>query len=76
MALRASGCAQTSEIIMFMTQDALNRFTVSEGRSIGADAAITVISGGASEASTLRQHRSRFSDLFLQSKGLIGDLSA
>src|ERR1700722_18209637 len=38
------GLAKHSEIIMFMTQDSLNKFTAGDGWSVGADAGITVVS--------------------------------
>ena len=41
------GVAQHSEIILFMTQEALDRFTISEGWSVGADTAVAVVSEGA-----------------------------
>ncbi len=41
------GVARHSEIILFMTQEALNRFTASDGWSVGADTAVAVVSEGA-----------------------------
>jgi lipid-binding SYLF domain-containing protein len=41
------GVARHSEIILFMTQDALDRFTASKGWSVGADTAVAVVSEGA-----------------------------
>src|ERR1700691_1230815 len=43
------GLAKHSEIIMFMTQDSLDKFTSSGDWSIGADAGVTGFSGGAKE---------------------------
>jgi lipid-binding SYLF domain-containing protein len=69
------GLAKHSEIIMFMTQDSLNKFTSSDGWSIGADAGITVVSGGASGTyDTQTQHKPILGFVFAE-KGLIGDLS-
>jgi lipid-binding SYLF domain-containing protein len=62
------GLAKHSEIIMFMTQDSLDKFTSSAGWSIGADAGITLVSGGASVVTIRRPSRSRFSGLFLPSR--------
>ncbi|MDB6010193.1 MAG: hypothetical protein JWL65_2443 [Gammaproteobacteria bacterium] len=41
------GVARHSEIILFMTQEALNRFRASDGWSVGADTAVAVVSEGA-----------------------------
>ena len=41
------GVARHSEIILFMTQEALNRFMASDGWSVGADTAVAVVSEGA-----------------------------
>jgi lipid-binding SYLF domain-containing protein len=41
------GVGRHSEVIMFMTQEALDRFTTSEGWSIGADTAVALVSEGA-----------------------------
>jgi lipid-binding SYLF domain-containing protein len=42
------GLAKHSEVLMFMTQESLNKFTASDGWAIGADAGITVVSMAAS----------------------------
>jgi lipid-binding SYLF domain-containing protein len=69
------GLAAHSEIIMFMTQEALDKFTSSDGWSIGADAGITVISGGSSENyDSQTQHKPILAFGFAE-QGLIGDLS-
>ena len=41
------GVAWHSEIILFMTREALDRFTTSDGWSVGADTAVVVVSEGA-----------------------------
>jgi len=41
------GVARHSEIILFMTQDALDRFLASKGGAVGADTAVAVVSEGA-----------------------------
>jgi lipid-binding SYLF domain-containing protein len=70
-----AGLAQHSEIIMFMTQEALDKFTKSDGWSIGADAGITVVSQGASgEYDSKTQQKPILAFAFAE-KGLIGDLS-
>jgi lipid-binding SYLF domain-containing protein len=69
------GLAKHSEIIMFMTQDSLDKFTSGAGWSIGADAGITVISDGASGSyDTQKMHKPILGFAFAE-KGLIGDLS-
>jgi lipid-binding SYLF domain-containing protein len=69
------GLAKHSEIIMFMTQDSLNRFTSSNGWSIGADAGITVVSGGASGTYDTQTQQKPILGFVFAEKGLIGDLS-
>jgi lipid-binding SYLF domain-containing protein len=70
-----AGLAKHSEIIMFMTKDSLDKFTKSEGWSIGADAGVTVVSQGASgDYATLTQNKPILGFVFAE-KGLIGDLS-
>jgi lipid-binding SYLF domain-containing protein len=69
------GLAKHSEIIMFMTQDALNKFTSSEGWSIGADAGITVVSGGASGSYDTQTQQKPILGFVFAEKGLIADLS-
>jgi lipid-binding SYLF domain-containing protein len=69
------GLAKHSEIIMFMTQNSLDKFTAARGWSIGADAGITVVSGGADGTiSTETEHKPILGFVFAE-KGLIGDLS-
>src|ERR1700691_5318626 len=41
------GFAKHSEVIMFMTQDSLDKFTASKGWAIGGDASVALISQGA-----------------------------
>jgi lipid-binding SYLF domain-containing protein len=69
------GVGRHSEIIMFMTRDALAQFQNSQGWSVGADTAIAVVStgaGGQYDSATLDKPIIGF--VFRQ-KGLIGDLS-
>lgn len=69
------GLATHSEIIMFMTQESLDKFTSSKGWSIGADAGVTVVSMGASgEYDSKTQQKPILAFAFAE-KGLIGDLS-
>jgi lipid-binding SYLF domain-containing protein len=69
------GLANHSEIIMFMTQESLDKFTSKAGWSIGADAGITVVSGGINTSyDTETVHKPILGFVFAE-KGLIGDLS-
>jgi lipid-binding SYLF domain-containing protein len=69
------GLAQHSEIIMFMTPESLAKFTAGDGWSIGADAGITVVSGGASGTyGSQTEHKPILGFVFAE-KGLLGDLS-
>jgi lipid-binding SYLF domain-containing protein len=69
------GVARRSEIIMFMTQESLDKFENSGGWKIGVDAGIAVVSlgaGGQYDTKTLQQPILGF---VFGEKGLIGDLS-
>jgi lipid-binding SYLF domain-containing protein len=69
------GVGTHSEMIMFMTQEALDKFAKSDGWSAGADAAVAVVTkgaGGEYDSATLGKPILGF--VFSQ-KGLIGDLS-
>jgi lipid-binding SYLF domain-containing protein len=69
------GVAKRSEIIVFMTQESLDKFTSGKDWAIGADAGITVISGGAAGSyDTQTMHKPILGFMFSE-KGLIGDLS-
>lgn len=70
-----AGLAKHSEIIMFMTQSALDKFTASDGWSIGADAGITVMNQGASGAYDSKTQQKPILAFAFAEKGLIGDLS-
>ncbi len=69
------GVAKHREIIMFMTQGALDKFTNSQGWSAGGDTAIAVVSqgaGGTYDSATLGKPILGF---IFSEKGLIGDIS-
>jgi len=69
------GVASHREIILFMTQGALDHFTNSEGWSAGGDSAIAVVSKGAGghyDATSLGKPILGF---VFSEKGLLGDLS-
>ena len=69
------GLAKHSEIIMFMTQESLNKFTTGDGWAIGADAGITVVSGGPTDSYDSQTHEKPILGFIYAQKGLIGDLS-
>ena len=69
------GVAKHSEIIMFMTQDALDKFTNSKGWKVGADAQVALAkvgAGGDYDSETLQKPIIGF---VFGEKGLIADLS-
>jgi len=69
------GVARHSEVILFMTQDALEKFRKSENWSGGADTSFAVVSkgaGGQYDSATLNKPVLGF---IFGEKGLIGDLS-
>jgi lipid-binding SYLF domain-containing protein len=69
------GVASRSEIVMFMTQETLDKFKNSDGWKIGVDAGVAVVSkgaGGQYDSKTLQQPIIGF---VFGEKGLIGDLS-
>jgi lipid-binding SYLF domain-containing protein len=69
------GMASRSEIVMFMTQESLDKFKKSDGWKVGVDAAVAVMSlgaGGQYDTKTLQQPILGF---VFGEKGLIGDLS-
>jgi lipid-binding SYLF domain-containing protein len=68
------GVAKHSEIIVFMTQDSLDKFVNSKGWSVGADAGIAVVKGGAGEYDTQTLQRPILGFVFGE-KGLIADVS-
>lgn len=69
------GVGQHTEMIMFMTQDSLEKFKQSNGWSAGADTAVAMVSKGAGgEYDTATLNKPILGFVFGQ-KGLIGDLS-
>jgi lipid-binding SYLF domain-containing protein len=69
------GAGQRSEILLFMTKDALLKFESSEGYNVGVDAQIAVVSkgaGGGYDSETLQRPILGF---VFDEKGLIGDIS-
>jgi len=69
------GAAKHREIILFMTQESLDKFVKSQGWSVGADAAVAIVktgAGGDYDSVTLSKPILGF---VFGEKGLIGDLS-
>jgi lipid-binding SYLF domain-containing protein len=69
------GYARHSEVILFMTQDALDKFVKSQDWSAGADTSFALVSkgsGGQYDTATLNKPILGF---IFGEKGLIGDLS-
>jgi lipid-binding SYLF domain-containing protein len=69
------GVAQHSEIIMFMTKEALNKFLATKGWSIGADAGITMVSAAANGTYDSKIESKPILAFQFDDKGLLGDLS-
>jgi lipid-binding SYLF domain-containing protein len=69
------GIAHHSEIILFMTQEALNRFTASDGWSVGADTAIAVVSEGAGGQYNSAVVGNPILGFIFGDKGLLADVS-
>jgi lipid-binding SYLF domain-containing protein len=69
------GVAKHDEIIMFMTQEALDKFTSTKGWAVGADTGVAVLSKGAGgEYDTKTLQRPILGFVFAE-KGLIADVS-
>jgi lipid-binding SYLF domain-containing protein len=69
------GAGQRSEVLLFMTREALEKFEASGSFNVGVDAQVAVVSqgaGGAYDSETLRKPILGF---VFDEKGLIGDLS-
>jgi lipid-binding SYLF domain-containing protein len=69
------GVAQHSEIIMFMTKEALNKFLATKGWSMGANAGITMVSAGANGTYDSKIENKPILAFQFNGKGLLGDLS-
>jgi lipid-binding SYLF domain-containing protein len=69
------GAGERSELILFMTREALSKFEASHGYNLGVDAQAAVVSkgvGGAYDSETLKKPILGF---VFDEKGLIGDVS-
>jgi lipid-binding SYLF domain-containing protein len=69
------GVAKRSEILLFMTQDSLDKFTKSQGWSVGADAGVALMSQGAGGTYDSKSLQRPILVFVFGEKGLIGDLS-
>ncbi len=69
------GLSKHSEILMFMTQDALDKFMNSKGWSIGADANVALIKVGAGGDYDTDSLKKPIIGFVFGEKGLIADLS-
>jgi lipid-binding SYLF domain-containing protein len=69
------GAAKRSEIIVFTTQEALDKFVASKGWSVGADAGVAVISKGAGGDYDTHTLAKPVIGFVFGEKGLIADLS-
>lgn len=69
------GAAEHSEVILFMTKEARDRFQRSKGWTIDADAGVAVASKGSGAAYDMSTLRRPILSFVLGERGLIGDLS-
>jgi lipid-binding SYLF domain-containing protein len=69
------GVGERSEIIMFMTNGALDQFMRSDGWSVGADTAVAVVSQGSGNQYDTATIGKPILGFVFAEKGLIGDLS-
>jgi len=69
------GAAKRSEIIVFTTQDSLDKFMSSKGWSVGADTGVAVISKGAGGDYDTQTLKKPVVGFVFGEKGLIADLS-
>lgn len=70
-----AGVGQHSEVILFMTQEALGNFRRSQGWTVGADAQVAVVSKGAGAQYNTEVMKKPILAFMFGEKGLIGDLS-
>lgn len=69
------GVAKHSEVIMFMTKGALDKFVASKGWSIGADTGVALVSKGAGNDYDSQTLKKSILGFVYGEKGLIADLS-
>jgi lipid-binding SYLF domain-containing protein len=69
------GIASRSEIVMFMTQESLDKFKNSDGWKIGVDAGVAIVAMGAGGQYDTKTLQKPILGFVFGEKGLIGDLS-
>jgi lipid-binding SYLF domain-containing protein len=69
------GVSRHSEVVLFNTQDALNKFLNSKGWSIGADASVAVVKTGAGGRYDTQSLSKPVLAFVFGEKGLMGDVS-
>ncbi|HEV7610668.1 MAG TPA: lipid-binding SYLF domain-containing protein [Steroidobacteraceae bacterium] len=69
------GAGQRSEILLFMTREALAKFEASNGYNLGMDAEVAVISKGAGTEYDSEDMKKPILAFVFGEKGLIGDVS-
>jgi lipid-binding SYLF domain-containing protein len=69
------GVASRSEVLMFMTQESLDKFKNSSGWKIGVDAGVAIVSMGAGGQYDTKTLQKPILGFVFGEKGLIGDLS-
>jgi lipid-binding SYLF domain-containing protein len=69
------GFAKYSEVIMFMTQDSLDKFSASRGWSVGGDASVALVSQGAGGQYDTETIGKPILGFVFGEKGLLGDVS-
>ena len=69
------GLAKRKEVILFMTQEALDKFTTGHGWTIGADTNVAVLSKGAGGDYDTKTLQRPILGFVFGEKGLIGDIS-
>jgi lipid-binding SYLF domain-containing protein len=69
------GLAKHKEVILFMTQETLDKFTNSHGWTIGADTGVAVLSNGAGGEYDTKTLQRPILGIVFGEKGLIGDIS-
>jgi lipid-binding SYLF domain-containing protein len=69
------GLAKHKEVILFMTQEALDKFTSGHGWTVGADTNIAVLSQGAGGTYDTQTLQKPILGIVFGEKGLLGDVS-
>jgi lipid-binding SYLF domain-containing protein len=69
------GAGQRSEVLLFMTREALDKFEASGSFKVGVDAQVAVVSQGAGSAYDSETLQKPILGFVFDEKGLIGDLS-